>query len=57
VAPFTVKALVDETVLANTTVNVPSGVFTTRWCNVEVRTGMPDRKESGLAKLAGEAFR
>src|SRR6266478_2839335 len=56
-APFMAKALVAETVLAKTVVKVPSGVFTACWRNVEVRTGMPDRKESGLAKLAGAVLR
>ena len=57
VVPLMVKALVDEIVFANTTVNVPTPVFTACWCNVEVRTGMPDRNESGFAKLAGAVFR
>jgi len=52
-----VKALVDKMVFANTVVNVPSGVFTACWCNVEVRIGMPDRKESWFAKFAGAVFR
>ena len=52
-----VKALAGEMVLANTAVNVPTPVFTACWCNVEVKTGMPDRNESGFAKLAGALFR
>ena len=52
-----VKAVANEMLFANTAVNVPTPVFTACWCNVEVWIGMPDRNESGFAKLAGAVFR
>jgi hypothetical protein len=53
-----VKVLVDKIALKNTAVNVPPAVSTTIcWCNFEVCTGVPERKESGFEKLAGALLR
>jgi len=53
-----VKALVEEIVSANTAVKVPAaGSAMACWCSLDVCTGMPDRNESGFAKLAGALFK
>lgn len=58
VVPLMVKALVEEIVSANAAVKVPAtGSAMACWCSLDVCTGMPDRNESGFAKLAGALFK